>query len=62
MKGWGWLIAGVLVVVGCKSEPPWKWNLPSHFPEPKVPTDNPMSAAKVHKFCRMSTWICTAMR
>jgi len=47
MKRWGWLIVGVLVVSGCKSEPQWKWNLPSHFPEPNVPIDNPMSAAKV---------------
>ncbi|MCD0417011.1 di-heme enzyme [Rubrivivax sp. JA1024] len=25
----------------------WTWTLPAHFPEPKVPADNPMSAAKV---------------
>jgi cytochrome c peroxidase len=25
----------------------WNWSLPAHFPEPKVPDDNPMSAAKV---------------
>jgi cytochrome c peroxidase len=25
----------------------WKWDLPSYFPVPKVPADNPMSVAKV---------------
>ena len=25
----------------------WEWDLPEHFPEPKVPEDNPMSAEKV---------------
>lgn len=25
----------------------WDWALPAHFPEPAVPADNPMSAAKV---------------
>lgn len=25
----------------------WRWSLPAHFPTPKVPADNPMSAAKV---------------
>lgn len=25
----------------------WEWSLPPGFPEPRVPTDNPMSAAKV---------------
>jgi cytochrome c peroxidase len=25
----------------------WVWSLPAYFPEPKVPADNPMSAAKV---------------
>ncbi len=25
----------------------WKWELPSHVPEPRVPADNPMSAVKV---------------
>ncbi len=25
----------------------WRWQLPSHVPEPRVPADNPMSAAKV---------------
>lgn len=28
-------------------EPAWDWDLPEHFPEPKVPEDNPMSAEKV---------------
>ncbi len=26
---------------------PWEWSLPAGFPEPEVPADNPMSAAKV---------------
>ncbi len=25
----------------------WEWDLPEHFPEPKVPEDNPMTAEKV---------------
>ncbi|QTD47492.1 di-heme enzyme [Ottowia testudinis] len=25
----------------------WQWDLPAHFPPPRVPADNPMSAAKV---------------
>jgi len=25
----------------------WTWSLPAHFPAPKVPADNPMTAAKV---------------
>jgi len=25
----------------------WEWDLPEHFPEPKVPEENPMSAEKV---------------
>jgi cytochrome c peroxidase len=25
----------------------WRWNLPNHFPTPKVPPDNPMSLEKV---------------
>lgn len=29
------------------SESQWEWNLPEHFPEPKVPEDNPMTAEKV---------------
>jgi len=44
-----------LVVLGacaaaCTEEPapePWVWSLPAGFPEPHVPADNPMSAAKV---------------
>ncbi len=26
--------------------PVWKWELPAHFPQPKVPADNPMSEEK----------------
>jgi len=28
-------------------ESTWEWDLPAHFPEPKVPEENPMSAEKV---------------
>lgn len=28
-------------------QPGWRWQLPRGFPEPRVPVDNPMSAAKV---------------
>lgn len=46
------LLAGLigLVVVGCggtESGDSWPWNLPAHFPLPKVPQSNPMSSAKV---------------
>jgi cytochrome c peroxidase len=42
----------VLFALASCSEPasapePWAWDLPQGFPEPHVPTDNPMSAAKV---------------
>ncbi len=30
-----------------ETESNWEWNLPEHFPEPKVPEDNPMSVEKV---------------
>lgn len=29
------------------AEPAWRWDLPSGFPEPRVPADNPMSRGKV---------------
>lgn len=32
---------------GGRTESDWEWNLPEHFPEPKVPKDNPMTADKV---------------
>ena len=32
---------------GTTGEPGWEWALPEGFPEPYVPPDNPMSAAKV---------------
>lgn len=35
------------VVVTRDSNAQWSWNLPFGFPQPKVPTDNPMSADKV---------------
>lgn len=42
------LASGALT--GCEeppAEPEWQWELPPGFPEPFVPADNPMSAAKV---------------
>jgi len=39
-----------LVLLGCADDAPaepWAWNLPPGFPTPRVPADNPMSAAKV---------------
>jgi cytochrome c peroxidase len=39
---------GVTVVdTTAASSGSWRWDLPSHFPIPKVPADNPMSAQKV---------------
>ncbi len=38
---------GVSVVDTTTASATWKWALPSYFPTPKVPVDNPMSAAKV---------------
>ncbi|MBZ0120523.1 MAG: di-heme enzyme [Sandaracinaceae bacterium] len=37
------------LMVGCTGSgpPPYEWDLPPGFPEPRVPEDNPMSAAKV---------------
>jgi len=44
-------LAGLLLLAGCVDEraapEPWVWSLPAGFPEPHVPADNPMSAAKV---------------
>lgn len=38
-----------MCVGGCRSQPEdaWQWQLPTGFPEPRVPADNPMSVAKV---------------
>ena len=45
----GWVWGLLLLAVGCgaSSPEPYEWQLPPGFPEPAVPTDNPMSAAKV---------------
>lgn len=44
-------LAALLLFAACVEEPaapePWVWELPAGFPEPHVPADNPMSAAKV---------------
>jgi cytochrome c peroxidase len=39
------LLFAVLVVAN--AQVPYKWNLPAGFPMPRVPVDNPMTAAKV---------------
>lgn len=44
--------AAVAVAAGCgdggsADAAPWVWDLPAGFPPPRVPEDNPMSAAKV---------------
>lgn len=39
--------AGILGASAANPEPSWRWDLPPGFPEPAVPVDNPMSAAKV---------------
>lgn len=36
-----------LMMSACSTPPTWVWALPPGFPEPAVPNDNPMSAAKV---------------
>jgi cytochrome c peroxidase len=45
------LLLGLVSLVplgsGCKSDKGYAWNLPSGFPKPKVPEDNPMNPAKV---------------
>ena len=40
-------IAGILGSTAAYPEQSWRWDLPPGFPEPAVPVDNPMSAAKV---------------
>ncbi len=49
-----WLAASVLVLMACGAPQvvtpdagAWDWRLPTGFPTPRVPADNPMSAAKV---------------
>ncbi|MBX3247274.1 MAG: di-heme enzyme [Myxococcales bacterium] len=41
------LLALLALGVGCTPEGGYVWDLPSGFPEPRVPPDNPMSEAKV---------------
>ena len=36
-----------LMLSACQGEATWVWHLPAGFPEPPVPSDNPMSATKV---------------
>jgi cytochrome c peroxidase len=43
MKSRWWML---LLVSGC-GDPPWQWQLPLGFVEPRVPEDNPMTEAKV---------------
>ncbi len=44
------LVMLAAALAGCADEPapePWTWDLPPALPEPHVPADNPMTAAKV---------------
>src|SRR5271165_7432732 len=43
------LIVATLSITAFAAQPDsdWSWNLPKGFPIPPVPSDNPMSAAKV---------------
>ncbi|GAB4207168.1 MAG: di-heme enzyme [Sandaracinaceae bacterium] len=42
------IVAIAAIAVGsCAAEPAWQWDLPPGIPAPRVPADNPMSAAKV---------------
>ena len=45
-RGLPWL-ALLLVASTATAGSPYAWQLPRGFPEPAVPADNPMSAAKV---------------
>ena len=41
------LWSGLAVLSGRADTPPaYVWNLPQHFPQPRVPATNPMSEAK----------------
>lgn len=46
---WKWCLGWLLVLgTACgDAEEPYRWELPAGFPDPAVPADNPMSAAKV---------------
>ncbi|MDY0071641.1 MAG: di-heme enzyme [Thauera sp.] len=41
------LVAAPMAVVAIAATTIWSWSLPTHVPEPRVPENNPMSAAKV---------------
>lgn len=41
------LVAGCLMLLGAGSPGDWQWRKPAWVPDPVVPKDNPMSAAKV---------------
>jgi len=47
--GWPLAVAFTASLVAAWRQPPapWAWDLPPGFPVPRVPADNPMSAAKV---------------
>lgn len=43
-----WVAVGLCVAGGLLAQAPdFRWNIPAPFPEPPVPAENPMSAAKV---------------
>ncbi len=42
------IVLALIAVAGCDAGgSDWRWDLPPGFPEPRVPADNPMNAAKV---------------
>ncbi len=55
LAGVGWGVWPVMAALGATDDTGWRWVLPAGFPEPAVPPDNPMRAAKVdlgrHLFC-----------
>ncbi len=42
-----WPLSGLLPLAFALSGADWNWQLPQGFPKPRVPADNPMTAAKV---------------
>lgn len=42
-----WPLSGLLPLTFALSGADWNWQLPQGFPKPRVPADNPMTAAKV---------------
>ena len=41
------MLVVLALCIGCASEPAYEWHLPAGYPLPPVPTDNPLTQAKV---------------